>query len=175
MKNFFITAGKEKDRAKKAFTLVELLITIVVSALVLNGVIMSLVNSMVLNEYNQGFTFAMNIARSQTESVLSRRSNFSTIVSVPAAGDPNKTKREVLTAATNGINGLYRIDVTDIIPNELKNVKISVCWRARGGRVVGPCRLVNNSLTWDPNIQTIIADSSNKQNPCTIETAVAAQ
>ena len=165
MKDFFIAAGKEKDTPKKAFTLVELLITIVVAALVLNGVIMSLVNSMVLNEYNQGFTFAMNIARSQMEDVLSRRSDFSSIVNATGT----------LSAAANGINGLYRIDVTDIVPNELKNVKISVCWRARGGRVIGPCRLVNNNLIWDPSIQTIIADSSNRQNPCTIETAVATQ
>ena len=170
MKNLFVT--KEENRAaKKAFTLVELLITIVVAALVLNGVLMSLVNSMVLNEYNQGFTLAMNFAKTQMENILSQSSNLATIVSVPGEGDPDKARKQVLTVAANSINGLYRIDVTDIgaaaglAANELKNVKIAVCWKARGNRIIGDCKVGSTgALEW----------KSPYSSPCVLETAIAA-
>jgi len=134
------------------------MITIVVSALVLNGVIMSLVNSMVLNEYNQGFSIAMNFARAQIEGILSRRSDFSNIVSIPSG---------TLTVTANGINGLYRVDVIDVIPNQLKDVKVAVCWKARGGRIIGDCTSDNSgTLKWK---------SPNPSSPCMLETAIAAR
>ena len=138
---------------KRSYTLVEVLITIVVSALVINSVVMSIVNSMVLNDYNQGFGIAMNIARAKTEEVISKKSNLSSIVNEDGP----------LTLAQDGINGRYRIDVTDVVANELKNVKIAVCWTARG-RIVGDCApaAVPGTLQW-----------SGTNSPCTIETAVA--
>jgi len=139
---------------KDSFTLVELLITMVVAVLVLNGVIMSLVNSMVLNEYNQSFTYAMNISKAKIEEVLSRRSNFSGIVSTTGT----------LTAAANGIDGLYRIDVEDVVADELKNIKVAVCWKARGGKIIGDCALINSVLQWQTPYSS----------PCMAETAVAA-
>lgn len=146
---------------KRAFTLVELLITIVVSALVINGVIMSLINSMVLNEYNQEFSIAMNIARAKIESIISRKANFSTITNEGVSPLPPG----ILTVAADGINGLYRIDVTDINP-QLKNVKVTVCWQARGNRIIGDCNpppAGSSTLSW----------KAPYGSPCSIETAVA--
>lgn len=150
---------------KRSFTLVELLITMVVSALVINGVIMSLINSMVLNEYNKEFSIAMNIARSKAEEQINKRTNFSTITSINNTTTPPAPP---LTLANDGLNGLYRVDVTDVATSfsQLKNIKVAVCWKTRGGRIIGDCRDSNNDGVLD---QWTGALSS----PCSISTAIA--
>ena len=159
---------------KQSFTLVELLITMVVSALVINGVIMSLVNSMVLNEFNKGFSVAINIARAKTEEVIGKRSNFASIVFEDGP----------LSLTTDGIDGRYRIDVETVPatdPNSpLKNVRVSVCWRARGGRIIGECTVpAGSSLQWkslSPAPTSCTPSTINKPySPCCIETAVSAR
>ena len=152
--------GRMKE--KQSFTLVELLIAMVISTLVISGVIMSLVNSMILNEYNQGFSVAINTARAKMEEAISKRSVFSNIFSEEGS----------LTVADDKIDGLYRIDVTDLVASELKNVKVSVCWRARGGRIIGDCENDPDDptfLRWKTNIPCPPCPSS----PCSIETAIA--
>ena len=149
-------------KEEQSFTLVELLIAMVMSTLVISGVIMSLVNSMILNEYNQGFSVAINIARAKMEETISKRSNFSNIVS----------EEGPLTPADDKIDGRYRIDKIDLVPDELVNVKVSVCWRARGGRIIGDCENDPNRLTilrWKTSILCPPCPSS----PCSIETAIA--
>ena len=51
-------------------SLAELLIAAVVTTLVIKGVSMSTVNSMILNEYNRGFSIAMNFARLKLEETI---------------------------------------------------------------------------------------------------------
>ena len=142
-------------RREQSFTLIELLITMVVSALVINGVIMSIVNSMVLNEYNQEFSIAMNIARAEIESAISQKTSFSSLTTV------NRN----LTLAADGLNGCVRRIVTSVVPGELANVQIFVCWRGRGNRQIGNC--VRSS----PQPPTCLAGTTT--SPCTLETAVA--
>ncbi len=147
---------------KRAFTIIELLITIVVSALVINGVIMSLINSMVLNEYNQEFSIAMNVARAQVESIISKKTDW-TKLPVPDANGIAVIVDPPLTLANDGIFGRYKVVLTDVNP-QLKNVKVSVCWRARGNRVIGDCTCTNAGCTWV---------SPSGSSPCSIETAIA--
>lgn len=143
---------------KRAFTMIELLITMVVSALVINGVIMSIVNSMVLNQYNQEFSIAMNIARAEIEESISQKSSFISIVNETGASS-------VLTLAANGLNGCKRKVVTDIVDGDLKNVSVYVCWTGRGGRQIGTCD--------NPATLTTPCDAASPTSPCMLETAVA--
>ena len=140
---------------KRSFTLVELLVTVAVAVLVIGGVLISLINSMILNEYNQKFTIAMNIARAQLEEVISERSNFDSIA-------PLTDTRLML--ASDRIDGRCRIAVTPVdgSSGELKTVIVSVCWRGRAGRIIGDCAADLSSWTG-------VSPSS----PCTLQTAIA--
>ena len=130
----------------------------VVAALVINGVIMSIVNSMVLNQYNQEFSIAMNIARAEIEESVSQKSNFNSIVS------ESGTTLSELQLSTFGLRGCKRKYVTPIIAGELVNVKVYVCWRTRGGRRIGNCAT--------PPDCTLPADAS-LESPVMLQTSIA--
>ena len=147
---------------RKSFTLVELLVTIIVAVLVISGVLMSLINSMVLNEYNQQFSIAMNVARARLEEVISNRPNFTSIVTNADGTLPANQ----LTIAADGIAGLVRVDVNDIT-TDLKDVTVTICWKARGGRIIGSCQLgVAGNLQWNNAV-------SPPQSHCALSTAIA--
>ncbi|MFA5060362.1 MAG: hypothetical protein WC676_07030 [Candidatus Omnitrophota bacterium] len=152
---------------KKSFTIIELLITIVVAVLVVTGVLMSLINSMVLDEHTAQLSIGMNIARAKIEEVLSRRSDFDNIVSVPSGNDQSGVK---LTADGDGMVGAYRIIVRGVtgFASELKTVKVAVCWKGRGNRVVGDCRIVD-----DGTVEWISLADLNPKSGCELETAIA--
>ena len=145
-------------KCKRSFTLIELLTVMVIAALVINGVIMSIVNSMVLNEYNQELTIAMNIARAEIEESISQKTSFSSIVS--ESGESSSK----LTLEAHGLDGCKRKYVTPIIADELVNVKVYVCWQGRGGRKIGNCA--------NPPACTVPANNA-LQSPVVLETAVA--
>ncbi len=151
---------KSKRFRSKAFTLIELLIAIAVAALVISGVFMSLINSMVLDSYNQNFTVAMNIARAKLENVFNQRNGFANISS--SSG--------ILTANVNHLDGAWRIDVTDVQgagdDSELKNIKVAICWKDRRGRIIGDCRDSDGDgvLEWIPG---------QSDSPCSVETSIA--
>ena len=151
----------------KGFTLAELLIAVAVAALVISGVFMSLVNSMVLDSYNQNFTIAMNVARAKMEDkVFKERSNFTEGIVSSVNGPGN-----VLTLANDGLVGNWRLDVTEVIGSgensELKSAGVAVCWKERGGRIIGDCEN-------DPNAPgTLRWKAGLSGSPCSFETSIA--
>ncbi|GEM_PF-2023481 len=150
-------------KCNAAFSLAEILITIVVTTLVIKGVSMSTVNAIVLNEYNRGFSIAMNVARLKLEETIAKRSDFDSIDSVKGS----------LTKASEGIDGLYRIDVKDAIPGRLKDISVSVCWSGRGKRIIGHCKDTNNDGIvdgWKENPNPPVPWS-----PCIVSTAIVAR
>ena len=105
---------------------------------------------------------AMSIARAKIEEQLANRANYSNIVSVPSG---------TLTLAQDGINGLYKIDVSNPVFSgtpvaDLKDITVYVCWRARGGRIIGSCINSGNALIWDPSVNP-------PSSPCKISTSIA--
>lgn len=141
-----------KGMDKRAFTLVELLITMVVAVIVISGVILSLINTMVLNEYNQEFSIAMNIARAQLEQQIANRSDFDNLISSTGT----------LTKSADGLDGLYRVDITNPYP-DLRDISVAVCWKSRGGRIIGDCVSNGGNLAWvSPN-----------SSPCFLSTSLA--
>ena len=137
-----------------SFTLIELLATVTVISLVLGGVLYSITNSIALDEYNQELSIVVNIARAKIEETLSQKSDFNNIVSTTGP----------LTISTNGIKGAYRIDITDVVNNELKNIRVAVCWQSRGGRIFGDCEAEGDHLKWKIN---------GTNSPCVLVTALA--
>ncbi len=144
---------------QRSFTLVELLITASVGILVLTGVLMTIIHSMVLDEYNEKLSIAMNIARAELEVEFAKRTAFGSI----------ETREGVLEQEVDNIEGAYRIEVTEPISGSLKNVKVLVCWQSRG-RVWGEC-------VWDVTDGKYKFSDLNKdgflQAPVEIETAIA--
>lgn len=150
-----------KQNSLTGFTLVELLITAVVAVLVIGGVFLSLINSMMLNEFNEKFSVAMNIARTKLEEQIAKKSgNFSGIVSDTDNGN-------ILSAAADGIDGLYRIDVSDVsdVGGELKGVQVTICWRQRAGRIIGDCQ--------DDGAGALQWAGANPSSPCILRTTIA--
>ncbi len=146
--------AKKNDKAV-AFS--ELLIIGITSILVIAGVSMSLFNSMALDDYNKEFSVAMNIVKAKLEKTLARRADFFNITS-------DMTGK--LTLATDGIKGAYRIDIADVIPDELKTITVSVCWQGRNSRIVGSCHEDSDGiLQW--NAQALVNE------PCSISAAIA--
>ncbi len=166
---------------RRSFTLIELMITIVVGLLVLGGVSLSIFNSLVLNEYNEKFTTAMNFARKQLEQTIAKKSSFSTIISVLDTTCTSSSTANTLAAA--GLDGNYRIEVNPVpvtgsVSAEIVDVRVVVCWKMRGGRIIGECTLDSNLIP--PPSSTCgqlkfndINGNSKYDSPCTLETAVA--
>lgn len=144
---------------KSAFSSIELLLTILMSVITINGVVISVINSMVLNEINQNYSVAINVARARMEQTIGQKSNFDSIVSSEGA----------LTLNSDGITGRYRIDVTGPgggAPTSIKNIKVAVCWLNRGARVVGDCdKNPDGTLSWKN-----IGDPT---SPCVLQTSIA--
>lgn len=136
-----------------AFTMVELLITVFVAILVIGGIMILFINSIALDEYSQELATAMNIARAKLEeNIVIQHSGFDSILETSGT----------LSSLTDGINGLYHVGVTGI-DTDLKNVQVSVCWRSRGGKIIGDCMDTNGTLQW----------GASYNSPCHLETAIA--
>ncbi len=135
-----------------AFTLAELLVTTAVGVLLIGGVLFSMIRSMVLNEYNQNFSIAQNIAREKMEQVFSMRNDFTNICS----------DKGQLNTETDGLNGFFQVVVRNaletgkpIIPQDcgsnnntsLKDIEVDVCWVNRFGDPVGDCTCEKNQCT----------------------------
>ncbi len=145
---------------KNAFSSLELLLTIVISVIMINGIVISIINSMVLNELNQSYSIAINIARAKMEQTIGQKSNFDSITS---SGGP-------LTRSSDGILGRYRIDAVFDAPSipasNIVNIHVAVCWQVRG-RFIGDCEIVatNNEIGWKV--------MANPTSPCALRTAIA--
>ena len=153
---------------KSSFSLAELLVTVTVAILVLGGVLISMISAMMLNEANEKFSIAMNIARNKLEDIFSRRTDFDTIIDAVGCLDFDSDGNDLdCTPNPELSKGMYRIDVTDVT-SDLKEIKIAICWRGRGTKIIGDCQDVaippeSGDLQW-------VAPFS---SPCVLETAIA--
>ena len=145
-----------KKGAIAGFTLIEMLVTTFVSFLVIGSILVALVNSLVLDEYNEKFSIALNIARGKIEAALSDRVDFENIVSQEGVINDEATK----------IKGLWRQDVANVgLDDHLKSVEVKVCWQGRNGRVIGDCR--------DSDNDGLLDEWTGPNSPCTLKTAIA--
>ena len=124
---------------KRAFTLMEVMIALTVVILVMSSVLSFLISSMDLNELNQKYFIAMNIAQAKMAEKINQRPNFDSIGPDPAI---------LLYAGSDGIDGICRVDVTTLVlppvKQEYKILDVYVCWKSRRGRVIGSCHDTNS-------------------------------
>ncbi len=122
---------------KRAFTLIEILIAMMVITLMMSGIFISFISSMVLTEFNNEFYIAMNIAQAKMAEMINQRSNFDNVIS-------NNSPGVILSASNDGLDGICRTEVTAMssppINGDYKIIDIYVCWKSRRGRVIGSCQ-----------------------------------
>lgn len=115
---------------KRAFTLLELLVAIAI-AVVVFGSLLSLANySLDLEDTNRNLSAAFNDARDKVEEI--RNTGFDSIIATfnnqvfnPAGFTAGEARGRVGAAIVTGSS------------NNLIDVRVAVCWRQRGGRIIG--------------------------------------
>lgn len=171
----------------KAMTMLELVVVIGVVGIALMGLLVSYINSLSLSDYDKNLTIAMNIAREKMEELYTDRvKTFDTLGQdlCGAANPPDciwaMNGNTIVVSFNNtymkthypGFNGSCTAYIKDIDPlgDNLKEVRIVVCWRQGIGRIIGEDTNLNGAL--DPG-----EDSGRHANeldsPCEIISAFA--
>ena len=114
---------------KKGFTMIELIFVIGTLAFVIAGLLVAYVNCLALNEHNLKFSNAISLARMLMEDEYYLRDNWSAIVSDSLSESIVKTRFNL-----DGYSAAVYVDDVDPL---LKQVTVVVCWREKGGRIVG--------------------------------------
>ena len=111
---------------KHAFTLIELMIASVVIAAALLGLLGVFTACLGLNETSQNITLAINEAQEKLEEI--RNTNFASIIA--SHNGP---------FALSGLDGRGLVDATYVTGsnNNLINIRVVICWRQRGERIIG--------------------------------------
>ncbi len=109
------------------FTLIELMLAAAVLIVVVVGLLATYVGCFTINETAKNLTLAINAAQQTLEEI--RDYNFYSIYD-----DYNNTTFEA--SGIPNSDGEGSVKINDSNPDLLK-VTISVCWRQRGGRIIG--------------------------------------
>ena len=119
---------KVKRNPSRAVTLIELMITIGVLAIVLIGLLQLFVYCFNLNEISGNLTVAVSEAQGKMEEI--RNHNFNDIVNdYGPSGSPGDTFNLAQLIGTGTIN-------INAINSGLLKIEIVVSWQNRGGRVI---------------------------------------
>lgn len=157
-----------KERNRKGFTLIELLIAIFIATLVL-GAFLSVINySLELQETNRNLVIATNSARQKIEEI--RNTSFDSIIATYNDG-PSR----IFTPA--GLDGRGRITASYVTGsnNNLIDVRIAICWRQKGGRIIGE----DNGRTGGTALDGILNGGEDLNgnglidSPCVLSTAIS--
>ncbi len=168
-----------KGHSKKAFTLVEVMVTIGIITIVIVNLLRSYVYSSTLTELSGNMSYAITKAQGKMEEI--RNHNFETItMDYAPAGTPPKNIF-ALTKATDGVEGMGVITITDVDPGVTANllqVEIVVCWRNKDGRIIGednggtdPTKALNGAL--DSGFETDADGNTRISSPLTIISMIA--
>jgi len=114
----------------KGFTMIELMFVIAILVFVVAGLLVAYVNCLTLNEFNLKFSIAMNLARQAAELTHYYSSNWSAIVS--------QEYDEAYMSANHNVEGYSEAIIVDnSVDPSLKIITVVVCWRGKGGRIIG--------------------------------------
>jgi len=130
---------------KRGFSLVEVLMCVGILAALFVGLTSLNVYCFDLLETSKNTTTALNIARTRIEEVKSMTFNAIRSAYVVAPGGPQII---ILLPATYGLDGTLRLEVTDVNGSGLNlvDVRVVVCWKQKGGRIVGEDTNLNRIL-----------------------------
>jgi Tfp pilus assembly protein PilE len=115
---------------KKGLTMIELMFVVAILVFVIAGMLVAYVNCLTLNEHNLKFSIGMNVARRIMEEVYYRKSDWDWI--------HDYQYNEAYMSASYSVQGYSAaIVVNNTIDPMLKVVTVVVCWREKGGRIIG--------------------------------------
>jgi type II secretory pathway pseudopilin PulG len=134
---------------KSGFTLLELMIACAIIIVGLTGVLATFVTSSDLIETTKNTNLALNAEQKVLEQM--RRGDFLSLYS-----SYNGYTFNVSNIAAG--DGLGRVTVNNSNAKRLQ-VDIGVCWRQRGGRIIGECVSNNTSLVFSETNANGILDS----------------
>ncbi|MFC1704132.1 prepilin-type N-terminal cleavage/methylation domain-containing protein [Candidatus Omnitrophota bacterium] len=152
---------------KQGLTLVEVLIVVTILAFAITALLYGYTTCVTLNEHDRRFSQAMNIARELMEKIYNQRTDFDAIVSqeIPKslAGEDNDMTE------LYGFPGSASVQITDPV-DDLKLIKIVICWEEKGGRIIGDD--VNLNGEYNDGIDKNTDGNDVLDSVCTLRSAI---
>jgi prepilin-type N-terminal cleavage/methylation domain-containing protein len=145
---------------KRGFTLVEVTLVVAIVIIVSVALLNSFMSCLALNETSRNITIAMNIARDKMEELVNKRLSWDEII--------DASYNEAALVAAYGFHGSCNVRVIPI-NDKLKSVRIVVCWRQRGNRILGEDRNLNGVLDSGEDINPV---NTQLDSPVVVETAI---
>lgn len=149
---------------KKGFTLIEVLIATVVLTGAILAILSTLIQCSNLQETSKNLGLAINAARGEIEEM--RNADFTTLI-VNYNGPFEVT----------GLNGKGCVDASYVAGsnNNLVGVRIAICWRQKGGRIIGEDNGAGGGTALDGILHANEdADGDGEiDSPCVVDTSIA--
>ena len=142
-------------KKSSGFTLMELMIAVVILMVALTGLIATYVSCFDLNETARNLNYAMIAAQEKIEEI--RNANFNDIMGYNNATFQISDFYPVGTSPIASGDSKGLVTVVQVNPNLLK-VTIKVCWKQRGGRVIGGDSNLNPNDNSPAQLVTLIAE-----------------
>lgn len=121
---------------ENAFTLPELMISVLILGITFVGMLLTFVKCMDLNELSRNSMIAVAAAKTKAEDI--KNSSFNTIYT-----NYNAVPFDVTGFAVGTAKGVSYVDNTN---PDLLLVTISICWKQKSGRTIGEDTNVNGIL-----------------------------
>lgn len=120
----------------KGFSLIEIMFTAGILALVLCGLLLIYINLFLLGDISRQLTLATNATQAKMEEI--RNTNFDSLANL------NGTTFDIDGFSVGNAKGV--IEVTDTAYTDLKRVRLVVSFRQKGERIIGEDKNFNGSL-----------------------------
>ena len=156
----FQTKNGLAQNSKAGFTLVEVMIAVLILTIALSGLLYAFSACLILNENSRNISLALNGAQDVIEQI--RNDNFNNIITV-YDGVPFQLGSNWFLANNDHI-GIVQVisdgsDDAGITNANLLQVRVVICWRQQGGRIIGEAidvagALVTNDLDGDGKIES---------------------
>jgi type II secretory pathway pseudopilin PulG len=149
---------------KKGFTLIEVLI----ATIILTGAILAILSTLIqcsnLQESSKNLSLTISAARAKVEEM--RNVDFSDLIT-----DYNGP------FDVSGLNAKGRVDTSYVAgsSNKLINVRVVICWRQKGGRIIGEDNGAGAGTALDGilhNDEDADGDGET-DSPCVVDTSIA--
>ena len=162
-KNAALNGTAKNAEAKAGFTLVEVMIATLILTIALGGLLHAFSACLILNENSRNLSLALNGAQDVIEQI--RNSNFANIMNFNnPPNNPFQLGSNWFLSNNDHIGIIEVINDGSDIPAGITNanllqVRVVICWRQQGGRIIGEAidvagALVSNDLDGDGKIES---------------------